>query len=209
MFDVTIKNMLEGVWPMLFIVLTIIVSLRITYLILNKPKFELYQELFMLLFIVYILCLFYVVTFQDVNWATSNYIPFKEMFRYKFGTRLFFKNVLGNLIMFLPYGFFVSYFLRSKKSYIILILSIITSSTIEFTQAMIGRVFDVDDIILNVFGAMFGFLIYKFVVYIKDKLPDFLKNKILYNIIILIFIALMLVYLWNFLKLGEFVNGKI
>ena len=113
MFDVTIKNMLEGVWPMLFIVLTIIVSLRITYLILNKPKFELYQELFMLLFIVYILCLFYVVTFQDVNWATSNYIPFKEMFRYKFGTRLFFKNVLGNLIMFLPYGFFVSYFLRS------------------------------------------------------------------------------------------------
>ena len=59
MFDTTIKNMLEGVWPMLFIVLTIAISLRIAYLIISKPKFELYKELLMLLFIVYILCLFY------------------------------------------------------------------------------------------------------------------------------------------------------
>ena len=30
-------------------------------------------------------------------------IPFKEMFRYNIGSRLFVKNVLGNMLMFLPY----------------------------------------------------------------------------------------------------------
>ena len=207
MFDTTIKSILESVWPMLFIVVTIAVSLRITYLIINKVKFVLHKELLMLLFIVYIVCLFYVVTFQDVSWSTSNFIPFKEMFRYEFGTRLFFKNVLGNLFMFLPYGFFASYFLKVNKKTSILILSIITSITIECTQALIGRVFDVDDIILNVLGALIGYYLYVDISYIKDKLPDFLKNKIFYNIIVVLLIGLLVLYLWKFLKLGVFLNG--
>lgn len=207
MFDETIKNILESIWPMLFIVVTIAVSLRITYLIVNKIEFVLHKELLMLLFIVYIVCLFYVVTFQDVSWSTSNFIPFKEMFRYKFGSRLFFKNVLGNLFMFLPYGFFASYFLKSKKKAPIIILSILTSLTIEFTQLMIGRVFDVDDVLLNVLGALVGYYLYIDLSYIKDKLPDFLKNKIFYNIIVVLLIALLVLYLWKFLRLGVFING--
>lgn len=198
----TIKSIMDSVWPMLFIVVTITLSLRIAYLIINKTQFELYRELLMLLFIMYIVCLFYAVTFQDVSWSTSNYIPFKEVFRYRFGSRLFFKNVVGNLIMFLPYGFFASYFLNIKKGKITLFLSLIASISIEFTQLMIGRVFDVDDIILNLLGGMMGFYIYKFMVSIKEKLPSFLKNKILYNIIILIVIALLIMYLSNILKSG-------
>ena len=32
-----------------------------------------------------------VVTFQDVSWSTSNFTPFKEIFRYEIGDRLFYK----------------------------------------------------------------------------------------------------------------------
>lgn len=84
--------------------------MRITYILKYKVDFILYKELFSLLFVIYVMCLFYVVTFQDVSWSTSNFIPFKEIFRYEFGTKLFFKNVIGNMIMFVPFGFFVSYF---------------------------------------------------------------------------------------------------
>src|SRR5699024_1806752 len=109
-----------------------------------------------LLFIIYVLCLFYVVTFQDVSWSTSNFTPFSEMFRYEIGSRLFIKNVLGNVILFLPYGFFAAYYLKLKKPWSILGLSILVSLTIETTQLLIGRVFDIDDIILNTIGGLFG-----------------------------------------------------
>ena len=72
---------------------------------------------------------------------------------------------------------------------------------------MIGRVFDVDDVLLNVLGALVGYYLYIDLSYIKDKLPDFLKNKIFYNIIVVLLIALLVLYLWKFLRLGVFING--
>src|SRR5574344_599358 len=160
LFENNIKQILSQTWPTLIIITVIALSMRIVYLVKNKQQFILYKELMTYLFIVYIMCLFYVVTFQDVSWSTSNFIPFKEIFRYKVGSRYFFKNVLGNMIMFIPYGFFVSYFLKLKKLYSISLLTLLTSITIEVTQLLIGRVFDVDDILLNLCGGIVGFIIY-------------------------------------------------
>ena len=96
----TIQGVIDYTWPMILISVVIIVSFRVAYLIKNREKFVLYKELIALSFIIYILCLFQVVTFQDnVSWATNNFIPFKEMFRYNIGSRLFVKNVLGNMLM--------------------------------------------------------------------------------------------------------------
>ena len=108
MFDVTIKNILANIWPMILIITVILSSLRIAYLFKNKEKFVLYQEILKLGFVIYVISLFYVVTFQDVSWSTSNFVPFKEMFRYKLFSNMFFKNVVGNLIMFMPFGYFTS-----------------------------------------------------------------------------------------------------
>ena len=93
------------VWPTILISSVIAISMRTVYLIKNKQKVVFYRELLALIFIIYVLCLFYVVTFQDVGWSSSNFIPFKEMFRYDFGSRLFIKNVLGNIIMFAQIAF--------------------------------------------------------------------------------------------------------
>ena len=115
MFDLTIKNILANTWPMILIITIILSSLRIAYLLKYHEKFKFYEEMLKLGFIIYIMSLFYVVTFQDVSWSTSNFIPFKEVFRYQIFSERFFRNVVGNLIMFMPYGFFVSYFLRLDK----------------------------------------------------------------------------------------------
>lgn len=193
----TIMEIFSSVWPLLILVSVIVISLRVTYIIKYKPKFVFYKEMLYFGFILYILCLFYVVTFQDVNWSTSNYIPFKEMFRYTFGSRLFFKNVIGNMLMFMPFGFFVAYILKLNKTWIIALLATIVSCTIESIQLVIGRVFDVDDIILNILGAIVGFLIFKFVYFLKLKSPSFLKKDIIYNILMVIIIILMFIYMFG------------
>lgn len=203
MFKSAITEIVNNVWPLLVIVSVIVISLRIAYIIKYKPKVIFYKEMLMFGFIIYVLCLFYVVTFQDVSWSTSNYVPFKEMFRYTIGSRMFFKNVIGNMIMFLPFGFFVAYFLKLNKARYILLLSLIVSVTVETIQKSIGRVFDVDDIILNVIGGLFGFIIFKFIYFLKSKSPEFLKKDIIYNIIIVVIIALMIAYMLGII--GDYV----
>ena len=190
MFSNSIREILLDIWPSLIICLIIITSLRITYLIKYKVKVVFYKEILMLGFIMYVITLFEVVTFQDVSWSSSNFIPFKEMLRYEFGTKLFFKNVIGNMIMFIPFGFFTSYFLKLKKFYSIFFLTLLTSITIETTQLLIGRVFDIDDIFLNIIGGLVGYFIFKIIYKFK-----FLKKEIIYNIIISVVIILIILYL--------------
>lgn len=197
LIEIFVKN-----WPMLLIFITIVASLRITYLLVQKKKFYLYKEILALAFIVYILSLFYAVTFQDVSWSSSNFVPFKEIFRYEFGSYRFIKNALGNLIIFMPYGFFVGYIISSIKYRYIIILSIITSVTIEVTQLAIGRVFDIDDIILNVLGGILGFTVYIILEKIKDKLPVMFQKELFYNIITLVVILLVALYFVTYIGIG-------
>lgn len=196
LFENNIKAIIEQTWPTLLIISVIAISMRIVYIFKNHEPIILYKELLKYLFILYIMCLFYVVTFQDVSWSTSNLVPFKEIFRYKFGSKLFMKNVLGNMIMFIPYGFFVSYFLKLEKLSSSFIMTFITSLTIEGTQLLIGRVFDVDDILLNLLGGSIGFTIYYIIYKIKSKLPSLLKKPIIYNIIMIVLMIFMGLYLY-------------
>ena len=183
----TIHGVVNFTWPMTIISLVIIVSFRICYIIKNKEKIILYKELITLSFIIYILCLFQVVTFRDDTiWSSNNFIPFKEIFRYNFASRLFFKNVIGNMIMFLPYGFFISYYFQSKKPRLTIILTLIASFSIELVQMSIGRVFDVDDILLNLAGGLLGFVVYTSLQKIGNSVPRVFKNEWFLNIISII-----------------------
>lgn len=188
----TLQGVISFTWPMIIISVIIMVSFRICYLIKSKQPLVIHKELSMLIFGIYILCLFQVVTFQDdTSWATNNFIPFKEIMRYNITSRLFFKNVLGNMIMFLPFGFFVSYYLKSEKLTLPLFLILIASISIEVVQLSIGRVFDVDDIILNILGGLMGYGLYFIFKKIGEHLPSFTKKDWFLNILsILIFIGL-------------------
>ncbi|MDD5888560.1 MAG: VanZ family protein [bacterium] len=194
----TIQEVVNFTWPMILISVVVLVSLRVSYFIKyrKEKKFVFYKELLMLSFVIYIMCLFQVVTFQDDTWSANNFIPFREIMRYNVGSRLFFKNVMGNIIMFLPYGFFASYLLKNKKISVAFILTVIASFSIELVQMMIGRVFDVDDIILNVCGGCLGFLIYYLIDKLWYKLPKVLRRESVLNIfsvIILVLVVLVII----------------
>ena len=195
----TIKNMITDVFPdvlpIIIIITVIACSLRIAYLIKNHQKFCFYKEVFTLLFILYVTCLFVIVTIQDNNYGLSNFIPFKEMFRYQIGSRLFVKNIIGNILLFLPYGYFASDYLKSKNVWSIAFLTLLISVTIEIVQLNIGRTFDIDDCLLNTCGGILGFYLYTMIDKIKQNLPKIFKTDGFMNFIVIVILILIIIYL--------------
>ncbi|MBU3206493.1 VanZ family protein [Clostridium algidicarnis] len=109
-----------------------------------------------------------------------NYIPFKSIiydirqigigsFSVRFQIKLLIMNVLGNFILLIPIGFLTPILWKKVNSLKdIVIVGFLVSLSIELLQLLenflsIGffRVVDVDDLILNVLGAVFGYMAYQ------------------------------------------------
>lgn len=192
---------MSSIWPMLLLFAVILIVIRISKIIINKEKFILYKDFYNLIFIFYMLALYYLLLSTENALAYgTNLIPFKEMTRYAIGSKGFFYNVVGNIILFIPFGFFVSNYIQAKKTYQISLIAFTTSLTAELIQYKIGRAFDVDDIILNVVGALLGFLMYIGVKTVKEKLPKKLQSELFYNILAIfavIIIILVFYFVWG------------
>lgn len=189
-----IRSVIKMSWPTLVIVLTIVVILRVTYIMTSdKRKFCLYEEIFEILFLAYLVLLFQLVTSQDLPGGGTNLMPFREILRYDIGTKAFYKQVFGNILLFIPLGYFATSYCKIKGLGTITLVSLLSSLTIEVTQHYIGRTFDIDDIILNVVGGIAGFLIYTALNAIRNHMPKFLQRDWFYNLLsILLLIALVL-----------------
>jgi glycopeptide antibiotics resistance protein len=127
----------------------------------------------------------------------SNVIPFKEIFRYSVASEAFFKNVIGNILLYMPFGLFVSAHLNNKKIFPTLFLTIIASLTVETVQLVIGRVFDVDDIILNVVGGTLGAYVFIILDKFRGRLPRILKQEWFMNLIVIILLLIGILYFTN------------
>ena len=191
-----IKNVINMTWPTLVIVLSIIIILRVTYIFKNERRsVVLHEELFDLLFLAYLIVLFQLVTSQDLPGGGTNFMPFKEILRYDYGTKSFYKQVFGNMLMFVPLGYYATSYCKIKNLGIITIVSLLSSSVIEVVQHFIGRSFDIDDIILNVVGGIIGFLLYTGLNAIKNHLPKVLQKDWIYNILSVVLVALIIIYI--------------
>ncbi len=105
-----------------------------------------------------------------------NLVPFKTISRY-FEYFSYFKlwdwisNILGNVFLFIPVGLLLSLMIGSRHKLLITVgISLFVVLNIEVTQHYFGLgVFDVDDIILNLFGVVLGFIGYKSVRHLTDR----------------------------------------
>lgn len=194
-----ILNFIKGLWPMLLLFIIVISSIRIMDIVLNKKKLVLHQDLMNLMFIIYLFLLFQLVTTTDFESYSNNFIPFKEIMRYKIDSSLFYRNVVGNIILFVPFGYLVSYYMKKPKYYGILLLTFITSLSTEVIQMYIGRSFDIDDILLNFIGGLIGFLIFKIQSKIIEKLPNFLKKSWLADLLVVVLFGIVMVGIYYIL----------
>ena len=65
----------------------------------------------------------------------------------------------GNLLMLVPMGVFLPFISAKINGKSILKIAIIIPVVIEIIQPIMGRSFDVDDLILNFIGIIVGYLI--------------------------------------------------
>ncbi len=102
--------------------------------------------------------------------TSSNFVPFKTistyimaMFDGSLNLGIPIKNLIGNLIMFLPMGIYLPYYIKKiNKVGRFTFSMIILFFVIEVTQLVTRRgSIDIDDFILNMVGALIGYGIWK------------------------------------------------
>lgn len=163
------------------------------------------SEIVKYLCIVYLLCVGYITYLLPLsNWKIQNshslnIIPFVNE-----DTSL----IVLNFLLFIPMGVFLSLFLYQKKRKILLALltSIFISFFIEAAQFFfLGRLADIDDVIANTIGMLFGFFIS--IVFIKLIHKFNFTKKIGLGSLAIIFpvLALLWGFSYNRLSVGDII----
>ena len=113
-------------------------------------------------------------TVSNFSYLSQIFTPFEEILR-ALNRRSYWLwfMLLGNIIMFMPIGFFPALLWRRWKCWKLVLLGFCTSVSIEFIQFFIGRSTDIDDVILNTTGAIIGFWIYCL---LRTIFPNFTKK---------------------------------
>lgn len=113
----------------------------------------------LLLYIVFLyLCLFDRNMKENKIYSDGTYI--KEWIKIIFKNKIVFKNVIGNIIIFIPMGIFIKTIpIHTIYQIIVSILIIIGIETLQYIT-QIG-VFDIMDIFLNMLGTLIGYIIVK------------------------------------------------
>ena len=108
---------------------------------------------------------------------------FKEITRFityreQLGMFVVAANLLGNILIFVPYGFFVSMAGRRRGFFKTFFFSMFLSLAVETVQ-LITRVgsFDVDDILLNTVGGVLGYIVFVLCNGVRRKHNDRIRKK--------------------------------
>ena len=172
------------------ILIVIWVIYRIIVLIKSKEK-NILREVVINIFFIYFLILINLtickmnmlqISFQHKFHV--NYMPFIEtinMFKDDFmgiGNAIY--NVVGNILLFVPLGFFIPLLFKKKNKIInIALYGFYASLAIEIIQLFTAiNLTDIDDIIFNTLGAVLGFFTYNVFYYVikKTKLGKLVKE---------------------------------
>lgn len=114
----------------------------------------------------------------NINLHDIEFIPFAGIIEMMKGGVTFHSiiNILGNIIMFVPIGFLAPIlFNKLDNLKLIAILGFCISLFIELTQLFLTRATDIDDLVLNTFGTILGYLVFSG---LKKSIPEFRKKII-------------------------------
>ncbi len=145
-------------------------------------KVNILREIFINFFFIYFLVVIYFTFFKggilnlDLQVRSyANIIPLVEtikMFQDNFmglGNSLY--NVIGNILLFVPFGFAIPLLFKNhNKLFKVTLYGFIASSSIELLQYLTCTNFtDIDDVIFNTVGTLVGFLIFNIFIFLVRK----------------------------------------
>ncbi|MBQ9119867.1 MAG: VanZ family protein [Lachnospiraceae bacterium] len=126
-----------------------------------------------LLFVLYLAALVYLLFFSEAYGRTINreeyhynLVLFREIrrfyqYRELLGFRVVMINLLGNVVAFMPFGFFLPILKKWAKGFGSVLLATLSFSLLIELLQLIYKVgtFDVDDLFLNTLGGVLGYLL--------------------------------------------------
>ena len=126
------------------------------------------------LLVLYLACLIYFMFFSESYGRTEfhaeyryNLVLFQEIrrfLRYRdiLGLPAVLINVVGNVVVFIPYGCGLPLLFERLQSFFRVLILSFTTSLLAETMQLIFRVgsFDVDDLLLNTIGGCIGYLVF-------------------------------------------------
>lgn len=135
------------------------------------------------MFGVYIIFLIYFLFFAESTGRTFegrtyhyNLVLFKEIGRFwhhreTLGVLAVMLNLVGNVVAFLPLGFFLPIMYRKCRSLFYTVFFCFEFSLIVETIQLVSKVgsFDVDDLLLNTIGGAIGYLCFAILNYMRRK----------------------------------------
>lgn len=175
-----ISNYIVNIIPYMVIAVPIYLIIRFLMLRKSSRKFNLYHEIALLIFVIFVVGLASQIVIPKIELGINgninilkngthgiNLLPLKVLFEtyrevfINLNINYLIINFLGNIIMFMPIGFFIPLLweIPDKK---IIIVGFLFSLFIEVCQLFLNRGTDVDDLILNTLGTILGLLVYKF-----------------------------------------------
>lgn len=134
------------------------------------------------LFVLYILFVFYFLLVSEAYGRTGemreyhyNLVLFKEIkrfwnYREQLGVFATTANLLGNVLIFLPFGFFMPMASKHRSFLMTSFYSMVFSLIVEISQLFLKvGCFDVDDLLLNTIGGMLGYITFTVCNWIRRK----------------------------------------
>lgn len=82
-------------------------------------------------------------------------------------------NLAGNIIMFVPFGFFAALLWRRYTWKRAFLTGFCITLFVECCQLSVGRAFDIDDIFLNTLGVFCGYLLW---ILLNKRAPEFMEK---------------------------------
>lgn len=129
----------------------------------NVKSQHVWQEIVLFTaFGLYIIILLVLLFGKASSTQSVNLIPFHTITDYFSRERpLGLSNVIGNVLLFIPLGVFLSLFTRSKKLWLTVLSIALISASAEVLQYSIHiGAADIDDVILNIMGGLVGIALY-------------------------------------------------
>jgi len=157
----TIKGVIFLKFTLLVSVLIIIlITIILNYLIFQILKIETSKNYYVITIIAYFIFLFIVLFCRTTydNHLNTNYTYIFKWLKYLFTSRIVFWNVIGNIVIFIPFGGLLKKRNCSLKNK--LAIFILLPIFIELAQYVTKKgIFDLIDIILNIIGCLIGYIL--------------------------------------------------
>lgn len=186
----SVINQFIQVIPITLLVGLLYIIFRFLKLKKNNSDINYKMEIVHLIFICYIVGLFNLVLVPRNFWNTIwhnifynlNENPFEGIFDFSYNFiptiyKIIIGNyalgdwvktmIVGNLLMFIPMGILLSLCFKNFKKKNMFKYAILIPFTIEVLQLVVGRSFDIDDLVMNFLGIVIGYFIVELVKKIK------------------------------------------